>query len=50
MKKAVIAIFIRGISSILTAWIASKMKLISKRMTITFSRVSGLMENPIFIP
>jgi hypothetical protein len=49
MKNAVIAIFILGISSIFTACIASAIKLISKRRTMTFSRVSGLIENPLLL-
>jgi lipopolysaccharide/colanic/teichoic acid biosynthesis glycosyltransferase len=49
MKNAVIAIFILGISSIFFACIARAIKLISKRMTIIFSTVFGLMENPFLI-
>ncbi|MGB9177219.1 MAG: hypothetical protein WCB46_10855 [Methanoregula sp.] len=44
IKNAVIAIFSRGISSIFTACIASKIKLISKRMTMIFSNVLGFIE------
>jgi hypothetical protein len=49
MKNAVIAIFIRGISSIFCACIASRIKLISKRTTMIFSIVVGLIENPFLI-
>ena len=44
MKNAVIAIYSRGISSIFTAGIARRIKLISKSMTMIFSIVLVKMD------